>query len=38
MDVEEGVLEEKEGGLGHSSFVILICVLAITILFKKIVS
>ena len=38
MDVEEGVLEEEEGGLGHSSFVILICVLAITILFKKIVS
>ena len=38
MDVEEGVLEEEEGGLGHSSSVTLICVLVISILFKKIVS
>ena len=33
MDVEEGVLEEEEGGLGHSSSVTLICVLVIPILF-----
>ena len=38
MDVEEGVLEEEEGGLGHSSSVTLICVLVISILFKNIVS
>ena len=38
MDVEEGVLEEEEGGLGHSNSVTLICVLVISILFKKIVS
>ena len=38
MDVEEGVLEEEEGGLGHSSSATLICVLVIPILFKKIVS
>ena len=38
MDVGEGVLEEEEGGLGHSSSVTLICLLVIPILFKKIVS